>query len=342
MNQAARGSAIQPAMTEQARRARAYWTTGCGQGEIREETVPPPGRDQVRVEARYSGVSRGTELLVHQGKVPVSEYERMRAPLQGGTFPWPVKYGYCSVGRVAAGDPAWLGRDVFCLHPHQTEYVVGTSQVVALPPGLRPEHAVLAANMETAVNAIWDADLKAGDKVSVVGAGVVGCLVAFLSGRHPGTETELIDIDAGKGQIAAALGVDFASPERARPDADLVIHASGAPPGLQTALGLAGVESTVVELSWYGREPVSLALGEGFHALRLCLRSSQVGKLPAQQRARWTHRRRLELALRLLCDERLHALIDSSAPFEQLPEVMNGLASGERRALCHRVEYAAS
>jgi threonine dehydrogenase-like Zn-dependent dehydrogenase len=162
-----------------------------------------------------------------------------------------------------------------------------------------------------------------------------------LSGRHPGTETELIDIDAGKARVARALGLEFATPERARRGADVVVHASGSASGLQTALGLASFESSVVELSWYGREPVSLALGEGFHALRLNLRSSQVGNLPAVQRARWNHRRRLELALGLLRDERLHALIDSSAPFERLPEVMATLVSGEHKALCHRVEYGA-
>lgn len=320
--------------------AHAYWTVGAGQGEIRVEALPEPTADQVRVQALFSAVSRGTELLVHRGLVPVSEYERMRAPHQVGSFPWPVKYGYASVGRVTGGVPAWQGRAVFCLYPHQTQYVVEASQVLALPEGLAPERAVLAANMETALNAIWDAELKAGDRVAVVGAGVVGCLVAYLAARHPGTEVELVDVDAAKERIARRLGVGFAEPARAQARADLVVHASGVAAGLQTALGLAAVEATVLELSWYGSERVSLPLGEGFHALRLTLKSSQVGSLALAQRRRWSHARRLALALRLLTDERLDALIDSSAPFAQLPRVMNELQSGERRALCHRVHYS--
>jgi threonine dehydrogenase-like Zn-dependent dehydrogenase len=319
--------------------ARAYWTVGQGQGEIRTETLPEPGAEQVLVEARFSGVSRGTELLVHQGRVPPSEFARMRAPAQEGDFPWPVKYGYCSVGRVVSGSREWIGRSVFCLHPHQTAYVVDVSQIVALPPACPQPRAVLAANMETALNAIWDAELKAGDRVTVVGAGVVGCLIAYLAGRHPGTDVELVDIDPHKAAVAAALGVGFAEPADARVQADVVVHASGVGRGLQTAIGLAGPEATVLEVSWYGDQTVSLSLGESFHALRLRLKSSQVGTLPPAQQRRWTHRRRLQLALELLADPRLDVLIDSCAPFDQLPAVMHDLAGGTRRALCHRVEY---
>jgi threonine dehydrogenase-like Zn-dependent dehydrogenase len=322
--------------------ARAYWTVGPSQGQIRSEALPQPAPDQVVVDALYSGVSRGTELLVHRGRVPLSERGRMRAPHQVGDFPWPVKYGYCSVGRVSGGAAEWLGREVFCLYPHQTRYVVATAQVLPLPNGLDPRRAVLAANMETALNAVWDAELKAGDRVSVVGAGVVGCLTAYLAAQLPGAEVELVDVDANKAEIARRLGVSFAAPERARGVADAVMHCSGAAAGLQTALTLAAPEAIVLELSWYGDELVSLRLGEGFHALRLELRSSQVGTLPARQRRRWTHARRLALALRLLADDRLDALIDSSAPFEHLPEIMGQLERGERRALCHRVEYSAA
>jgi threonine dehydrogenase-like Zn-dependent dehydrogenase len=327
-------------MAAQRRTSRAYWITGENRGEIREQLLPEPIVQEVLVEALHSGVSRGTELLVHQGRVPVSEYERMRAPLQEGSFPWPVKYGYCSVGRIAAGAPAWIGREVFCLHPHQTAYVVDAARVVALPHGLPAARAVLAANMETALNAVWDAGLRAGDRVCVVGGGVLGCLVAYLCQRHPGVQAELVDVDAEKAEIAAALGVAFALPEQAARGCDAVIHASGAASGLQTALSLAGTEATVLELSWYGADPVAVPLGEAFHALRLCLKSSQVGNLPPAQRPRWDHRRRLELALQLLIDPRLDALIDSSAHFERLPEIMSGLARGEIRALCHRVDYA--
>ena len=321
------------------RHARAYWTVDLERGEIRDELLPDPGPGQALVETLHSGISRGTELLVHRGRVPPSEHERMRAPHQTGRFPWPVKYGYSNVGRVILGPPELLGRGVFCLYPHQSAYVIDATALVPLPEGVPAARAVLAANMETALNSVWDAELKAGDRVAVVGGGTVGSLVAYLAARHPGAEVQLVEIDAGKADVARALGVDFALPTQARDAADVVLHASGSPAGLTTALSLAGPESTVLELSWYGQERVSLPLGEAFHALRLRLKSSQVGSLPPTQRPRWSHRRRLELALRLLSDSRLDCLIHASGPFDALPEIMAGLARGELPALCHRIDY---
>jgi threonine dehydrogenase-like Zn-dependent dehydrogenase len=291
------------------------------------------------VQTLHTAVSRGTERVVHEGRVPASEYERMRAPHQAGSFPWPVKYGYCNVGRVVRGGGDLLGREVFCLYPHQSAYVVERAALCPLPAGVPAARAVLAANMETALNAIWDSQLKAGDRVAVVGAGVVGLLVAYLAARHPGTEVQVIDIDGGKEAIARALGVGFALPSQAIGAADLVVHASGAPAGLSAALALAGREATVLELSFYGDAQVTLPLGQGFHPLRLSLRSSQVGSLPASQQARWTFRRWLETALRLLADPRLDGLIDAHAPFAELPRVMARLADPTQRALCHRIDY---
>jgi threonine dehydrogenase-like Zn-dependent dehydrogenase len=321
------------------RRARAYWTVERERGEIRDEALPAPGPDQALVETLHSAISRGTELLVHRGRVPATEYARMRAPHQAGELPWPVKYGYCNVGRVVQGGGALLGREVFCLYPHQSAYVVDSAALHALPAGVPPARAVLAANMETALNAIWDAQIKAGDRVAVVGGGVVGSLVAYLAARHPGCEVQLLDVDASRAAIARALGADFATPAHAAAGADVVVHASGTSEGLETALSLAGPEATVLELSWHGDARATLPLGQAFHALRLTLRSSQVGAIPPAQRPRWDYRRRLGAALRLLADERLDILIDASAPFERLPEVMSELASGRRRALCQRIDY---
>ena len=321
-------------------RARAFWTTAPGTGELRDEPLRAPGDGEVLVEAWFSGVSRGTESLVLAGRVPPSEHARMRAPHQAGDFPFPVKYGYQSVGRVVAGPPEIAGRAVFCLHPHQSRYVVPASAVVPLPDGVPPARAVLAANLETALNGLWDAELRLGDRVAVVGGGVVGCLVAYLAARVPGCRVELVDIAPARAAVAAALGVAFAAPDAARPDADLVVHASGDAAGLRTALALAGQEATVVELSWYGDAQLQLGLGGAFHARRLTLRSSQVGGLPAAQRARWTHRRRLALALSLLADPALDVLVDGESPFEALPDVLPRLAAGG--ALCHRLRYAAA
>jgi hypothetical protein len=320
--------------------ARAFWVVRPGHGEVRTMALSAPVAGEVVIEALCSGVSRGTEALVFSGRVPEGERERMRAPHQEGDFPGPVKYGYASVGRVVDGPEGLRGRAVFCLYPHQDRYVVDAAEVVPLPPEVPPARAVLAANLETALNGVWDARIGLGDRVAVVGAGVVGCLAGYLAARIPGTEVELIDPIADRATIAAALGCGFAAPARARGEADVVVHASGAPEGLGTALALAGPEATVLELSWYGDQPVSAPLGGAFHARRLRLQSSQVGNLPARQRPRWTHRRRLALALSLLADPALDALISSESSLDDLPAVMAELAGAAGAALCHRVRYS--
>lgn len=319
--------------------ALAFWITGPSRGEIRAEALPRRGPDEVRVRALFSGVSRGTETLVYRGEVPESEYGRMRAPFQAGAFPAPVKYGYASVGIVEEGPDALAGRAVFCLHPHQTRYVVPAAAARPIPDAVPPARAVLAANMETAVNALWDANLRAGDRVAVVGAGALGCLVARLAARTPGCDVELVDVNPRRAELARALGARFALPASARGDADLVVHASGAPEGARVALELAGFEATVLELSWYGTREVALPLGGRFHAQRLALKSSQVGNVAAAQRARWTRARRLDLALALLNDPALDALVTGEDRFADLPQAMARLATAAGDTLCHRIRY---
>jgi threonine dehydrogenase-like Zn-dependent dehydrogenase len=322
------------------RAAAAFWVATPGRGEIRHETLAAPADDEVLVRTLYSGISRGTESLVFQGRVPEAERRRMRAPFQAGDFPAPVKYGYCSVGVVEDGPPGLVGTQVFCLHPHQTRYVVPRAAVHRLPHGLPAARAVLAANVETAVNGAWDAALQPGDRVRVIGAGVVGCLVAWLAARIPGCEVELVDLQPARAAVAAALGVPFALPETAQGEADVVVHASGAPEGLALALRLAAFEATVLEMSWYGDRIVPLPLGEAFHSRRLVLRSSQVGQVATAQRARWDHARRMALALRLLAGApELEALVSGEDAFEALPEAMPRLAATPGDTLCHRIRY---
>jgi threonine dehydrogenase-like Zn-dependent dehydrogenase len=309
-----------------------------GRGALLDESVAAPAKDEVLVRALYSGISRGTEALVFNGRVPPNEYDRMRAPFQSGRFPGPVKYGYASVGRVEHGPRDLLGRDVFVLYPHQTRYVVPSDAVHALPDGVPPGRAVLAANLETAINGVWDARVQVGDRVAVIGAGTVGCLVAWLAGRIAGCSVELVDVNPARSGTADTLGVRFATPETAM-DADVVVHASGSPAGLDLALRLAGFEATIVEMSWYGSQQVPLNLGEGFHAQRLTIRSSQVGHVAASQRARWDRRRRMTLALSMLAEPVLDALITGESDFERLPEVMAELAASPGDTLCHRIRY---
>jgi hypothetical protein len=319
--------------------ARQFWIRSPGVGEIVSARLAPRQEGEVLVRALYSGISRGTEALVFRGEVPVSQYEAMRAPFQDGRFPAPVKYGYASVGEVLEGPRTLVGRAAFCLFPHQDLYCAPEAAVVPLPEGLPPGRAVLAANMETALNGVWDAKPSAGNRVLVIGAGVVGMLVAWLCRQVPGVELSVFDIDGRRARTAAALGLPFTGVDPMGADADLVIHASGSEQGLRTALASAGMEATVVELSWYGSRSVSLPLGEAFHSRRLTLKSSQVGRIPPERASRWSHRRRMEKALELLCDPRLDALVSDESAFEDLPRVMSELSRDDTGALCHRIRY---
>jgi len=313
--------------------ATAFWVVEPGRGALRQEPLGDPAPGEVLVNARYSAVSRGTETLVFTGRVPESEYDRMRCPFQAGVFPGPVKYGYCSVGALEDGT------DVFCLHPHQDRYVVPRESVHPIPDGVPPARAVLAANMETALNALWDSGIGPGDRLAVVGLGVVGLLIGYLSARMPGTEVLGIDVDSRRRPVAEKLGIGFAATASGDTDADVVVHASGTAAGLETALSLAGIEATVLEASWHGAGPVAIPLGAAFHSRRLTLRSTQVGMVAPSRRPRWSHGRRLAKALDLLADPTLDVLINGESAFTSLPETMAALADGSRPALCHRIRY---
>ncbi|MCX4637191.1 zinc-binding alcohol dehydrogenase [Streptomyces sp. RPA4-5] len=320
----------------------AFWLNAPGHGEIRTVPLPDPGPDEVLVRTLCSGVSRGTETLVFRGGVPVSQHSVMRAPFQEGDFPGPLKYGYLNVGVVEEGPPALLGRTVFSLYPHQTHYVVPASAVTPVPDAVPASRAVLAGTVETAVNALWDAAPLVGDRIAVIGAGMVGCGVAAILARYPAVRVQLVDADPARAATAKALGVDFALPQDALGDCDLVVHASATEEGLARSLELLAPEGTVIELSWYGDRQVSLPLGEAFHSRRLVVRSSQVGAVSPARRARRTFADRLALALDLLADPAFDALITGESAFEELPEVLPRLASGDLPALCHRIRYASA
>jgi threonine dehydrogenase-like Zn-dependent dehydrogenase len=228
---------------------------------------------------------------------------------------------------------------VFVLYPHQTRYVVPASAVHLLPDDVPARRAVLAANLETALNVVWDAEVQPGDRVAVIGGGTVGCLTAWLAGRMPGCQVELVDVNPRRDAVARALGVSLAPPEGAMREADVVVHASGTPDGLQQALELAGDEARIVEASWFGDGLVPLPLGGAFHARRLTIVSSQVGRVAPGRRARWDSRRRMQVALGELRDDALDVLITGESPFEELPAVMARLAASPGDALCHCIRY---
>lgn len=325
-------------MANQADTARALWIEAAGRVAVREEMLPVPRDGEVQVRVRFGGISRGTESLVLAGRVPESEHARMRAPFQAGGFPFPVKYGYACVGTVEAGSDALRGRSVFCLHPHQERFVVPADRVVTVPEAVPAARAVLAANMETALNVVWDAGVGPGDRVAVIGAGVVGALVARLVARMPGTACTLVDIAPERAHLAQALGLGFAEPAQAPRDCDVVVHASASESGLATAIDCAGFEARIVEASWYGDRRIAVPLGGAFHSRRLQVVSSQVGHLPTARRARWSYGRRLSAALDLLDDPRLDALVSGESAFDELaadyPRVLADPAT-----LCHRIVY---
>jgi NADPH:quinone reductase-like Zn-dependent oxidoreductase len=321
--------------------AQAFWLREPGRGEIRPVGLPEPGPGDVVVRTLRSAISRGTETLVFRGAVPPEQRSRMRAPFQEGDFPGPVKYGYLNVGAVEEGPAELRGRTVFCLYPHQTAYVVPAGAVSVVPEDVPPARAVLAGTVESAVNALWDAGPAVGDRVAVVGAGMVGCCVARLLHRHPAVRVTLVDVDPGRAAVAAALGVDFALPDDAPGGLDLVVHTSATSAGLQRSLDLLAAEGTVIDLSWYGDTEVRLSLGGAFHDRRLSIRSSQVGTLSPARASRRSSADRLALALELLRDPAFDALLTGESSFDELPEVMARLAAGSLPALCHTITYGA-
>jgi 2-desacetyl-2-hydroxyethyl bacteriochlorophyllide A dehydrogenase len=320
-------------------RATAYWTISPGHGALRDEQLREPGPGDALVRALHSGISRGTETLVYAGQVPSEVADLMRAPFQEGDFPGPVKYGYLSVGVVEQGPDDLVGHEVFCLFPHQDRYVVPADALTRLPGGLPPRRAVLAGAVETAVNAMWDAAPRVGDRVAVVGGGMIGCAVAILLRSFPLQRLQLVDVDPARASVAESLGIEFAEPDKAAEGCDLVVHASASSAGLQRSLELLGDEGEVVELSWYGSQDVRVPLGSVFHPRRLTIRASQVSEVAAARRARRTRADRLALALQLLRDDAFDALVTGSTPFAELPDTMRRLASGELPAVCHVIDY---
>lgn len=320
--------------------AQALWYIAPGRAEIREERLPPLADGKVRVRAQHGALSRGTESLILAGRVPESEFERMRAPFMAGAFPFPVKYGYATVGRVEAGPTELLGRAVFALHPHQTLFDVPADAAVPLPAEIPSSRAVLSANMETALNALWDAEPVPPGRIAVVGGGVLGTLVALLGARIEGTQVTLVDINPAREALAKAFGLNFAQPESAPTDCDLVVHTSATGAGLTTSLNLAKDEATVLELSWYGSEAVAVPLGGAFHSRRLKIVSSQVGRVAPSHRATWSHRRRLEAAVALTADARLDALLAPAVTFTDLPARLPDILAARSGVLCQLIRYS--
>jgi 2-desacetyl-2-hydroxyethyl bacteriochlorophyllide A dehydrogenase len=330
---------VNPTVKPKNNTAQALWYAAPGKAELRPATIGDRKPADVLVRTLYSGLSRGTERLIFEGKVPEMEWSRMRAPAQEGEFPFPVKYGYSAVGVVEEGPAELKGKHIFALYPHQDRFVIPAERAFIIPGDVPPRRATLAANMETALNILWDGGAQPADKIVIVGGGIVGMLVAALASRLPGADVTLVDIEESRALIAKTLGVGFTLPDKAPGEADLVIHTTASAAGLSLALKLAGVEGTIVEASWFGSGMVNVALGDAFHSRRLRLISSQVGNVCASRAKRWTTRRRLEAAIGMLADDRLDALLGEEVPFAELPQQLSRLLSRAAPGLGALVRY---
>ena len=337
-----RGKMMTRRSTGKVRVARSLWYAKKGVAELRTSRLTPPALGEACVRTLFSGISRGTERLVFEGSIGQGEWERMRCPMQEGAFPFPVKYGYCATGVVEDGPSDLAGRHVFCLHPHQDFFNVPIAALAPIPDDVPVRRATLAANMETALNAVWDSGAGPGDRIVVVGAGVVGLLVASLAARLPGATVTAVDTDESRRPVVEALGAGFARPEHAPADADVVFHASASGAGLNTAIACAGLEAAIVEMSWYGSKPVQAELGGAFHSRRLKLVSSQVGMVSPGRRTRWDYRRRLEAALRLLAEPALDALVKEEIAFEDAPRRLPQVFGAGTHGLAPVIRYPSS
>ena len=322
-------------------------------GPFRAQIVPVQlaslKKGHVLVKAVFGGISRGTESLVFQGKVPQSEWANMRCLHQDGEFEFPVSYGYSLVGSVVetanASGRLRVGDRVFVMHPHQNEIVVEEHYCNVLPAGLPDERAVLSANAETALNAIWDAGLTRGDTVAVFGAGVLGLLIAVIAAKRIDSQIVVIDRLDDRRETVERLGLRFLGPSdeiEYRENFDCIFNTTASGEALQNAINLANFEGRIMEVSWYGNKPVELCLGGRFHSQRLSIISTQVGSVSKQMRPDVSPADRMQLAMAELLDARFDYLLEPPIAFKKLPEAIAGILGENKNALCQLISYTES
>jgi 2-desacetyl-2-hydroxyethyl bacteriochlorophyllide A dehydrogenase len=318
-------------------RLRELWFTAPGAVELREGLPAQLATGQVRVRALASGISQGTELLLWRGEGP----EPFDPSLDAASAPtYPRRYGYAWVGEIVetCAVDRRVGERVFALLAHGDEHCVVASAARRLPPELPAERATLAANLETAVNVVWDAGIGLGDDVLVVGGGVVGLLAGQLARRAGASRVRLVEPLAARRLVAETLGFDAAlSPEQligaAEAEADVVIEATGRPECLDLAIAQARSEGVVAVASFYGQRVAPVSLGVAFHRRRLTLRASQVSHLPPSRAGRWSFDRRFELVCELLRDPRLDALLERPIAIADAAAVYARLAAAPQGSL---------
>ena len=322
-------------------KAHGLWFLGANQFSIREETLRSPSTPYCVVKSICSGISQGTEQLVYSEAVPESIQHQMRCPYMGGDFPFPIKYGYSLVGEVVEGPENIVGRNVHMLHPHQDYGCVHPRDIYLLDDGILPEKAILASNMETAVNAVWDSQVTLGDRVLVVGFGNVGSLVARILSLSMGVEMFVTDTSALKRSMAQKMGFNVCEISQLKEEFDISFNVSASADGLQTAIDAVGYEGKIIELSWYGNRAVSLQLGGDFHIQRKTIISSQVSHIPSHRLARWDTIRRKKLVFSLLKQPEFEEHVTHNLRFSELPRILSESRSLFQDNLMIAVHYDA-
>lgn len=337
-------------------RASQLWFTAPFSVEVREVTLPAPAADEVVVRTRYSAVSAGTELLLYRGQMPGSmSLDATLSSLQQSSG-YPLQYGYACVGEVQQTgrdvDPDWQGRQVFSFQPHASHFLATTDQLIAVPDDLSAQAAVFLPNMETAVNLVQDGQPLIGERVVVLGQGIVGLLLSGLLARFPLADLAAVEGQPDRQDLARTFGVkDVYSPDEATravasssdgypamADADLIYEVSGQPEALNLAIALSGFASRIVIGSWYGSKRVPIDLGGKAHRNRLQLITSQVSTLAPGLSGRWDKQRRYHLAWDMIRATDTAQLITHNLPLEEaewLYKQLHEEASGIMQSLFH-------
>lgn len=315
----------------------ALWHTSPEKSEIKQAASFEISGEICEIQSLYSLVSTGTERLVATGKIPTGLYNSMQVPYMEGDFSLPVKYGYSLVGEVVKGP--LLGKTVHLLHPHQDYCKVAAADVFPIPDEVPAVRATLASNLETAVNAVWDSGVSVGDRVAVVGFGIIGSLVARLLAQLPAVSLTILEKDPDRIKMAKSMGFEVSPNENLSTPLDIAFHCSSTAAGLQTCIDTVGLEGKVIELSWYGDKSVELNLGGTFHPQRKVIISSQVSQIPASHQHRWDFRRRKEAVFELLKNPDFDLHTPKTTPFTNLPEVFSEIRKGSSKQLVWIVDY---
>jgi hypothetical protein len=317
-----------------------YWVVSPSQGQIRDTPMMSLSKDTLSLETLFTGISPGTERLVGMGKVPEECWEKMRCLYMEGSFDFPLKYGYSLVGQAITGSET--GKRFFVMHPHQSRVVVARSDALELPDWLPSQRATLIPNMETALNAVWDAQVSQKDKILIVGGGIIGILISFVLSKEYGIQPDFLEQDRQRIQYLkqlpwlgnSRLGTDYREGNY-----NIAFHTSSSSSGLQSGIDALAFEGRCIELSWYGTQSVSLQLGGSFHYQRKQIIASQVSAIAQPKRSLIDYSQRKEQVLGLLGDATLDILLQPAIAFLELPTFMSLLYQRQVHPVSPLVEY---